>query len=77
MKTIRVGNSQNRNIFTLVLLAGLGALYYYQRSGGKVSELLRQGMTGVKSVRNKISEIAPSVSERFGSSTESAHPTLQ
>ena len=79
MKTIRVGNARNRNLFSLVLLAGLGALYYYQRNGGKISDLLSQGVSGVKSVRSKIAEIAPSVSERFsGSSAQTeAHPTIQ
>lgn len=61
MKTIRVGNNSNRTLWTLLLIAGLGGLYFYQRRGGKVSSLISSGISQVTAARQRIGQIAPSV----------------
>lgn len=61
MKTIRVGNSGNRTLWTLLLISGLGALYFYQRRGGKITDLIASGAQQFTAARQKIGQIAPSV----------------
>jgi hypothetical protein len=56
MKTIAFNRSRGSMFTTVFVLGALGALYYYRRSGGKMSELFSGILGGAGMVRGKLGD---------------------